>query len=436
MAVAQDRPYIGDADPAEQVATVLLAKRPLLLRAYRGRLPHEDLEDCLAQAALELVARARARGLDNELHIANALEQKFASRVIDRQRSIARRGPVTPLIADTGQGEEGELDLAISAQYGEPSEAATQRSELRRIREVAAELTDDQRLVLACQVSLGMDSTEFCDRFGWSPEKFRKVAQRARGRLRALLGEYERGERCRRLESSVLAYAAHAASAAQTEAVREHLANCGGCAAMVRDLRIASGRVAGLLPIPVLAKAGLGVKLAVATKLAALWRAVTEPIARLPQGVGSGADSGGGAIKAGIAMVCVASVAGGGQWAARKIARPGRPGSYAARLTASSGGAPQARPVAVMTDPAIRPALLLKRPATPAAVTRGKPRRSSVRSRHATVRPSEGSAAPVPPPASPAQRTAVVPRPAPAPSLTPAPKAPPAPRGSAEFGVE
>jgi hypothetical protein len=32
-----------------------------------------------------------------------------------------------------------------------------------------------------------MDSAEFCERFGWSSEKFRKVAQRARARLRALI---------------------------------------------------------------------------------------------------------------------------------------------------------------------------------------------------------------------------------------------------------
>src|SRR4051794_18272408 len=92
MAVAQARPYPGGADPAEAVATVLLAKREILLRAYRGRLSQEDLEDCLGQAALELVTRVRADGMRGERHIANALEQKFASRIIDRQRSIGRRG--------------------------------------------------------------------------------------------------------------------------------------------------------------------------------------------------------------------------------------------------------------------------------------------------------------------------------------------------------
>ncbi len=32
-----------------------------------------------------------------------------------------------------------------------------------------------------------MDCAQFCERFGWSKEKYRKVAQRARARLRELL---------------------------------------------------------------------------------------------------------------------------------------------------------------------------------------------------------------------------------------------------------
>src|SRR3954452_8400201 len=102
MAVAERRGLDG-ADPADGVATVLLAKRDVLLRVYRDRLPHEDLEDCLGQAALELVARARADRLHGEHHIANALEQKFVSRIIARQRALGRR-PAT-ITTDAGDGD-------------------------------------------------------------------------------------------------------------------------------------------------------------------------------------------------------------------------------------------------------------------------------------------------------------------------------------------
>src|SRR3954447_8415237 len=110
MAVAERRGLDG-ADPADGVATVLLAKRDVLLRVYRDRLPHEDLEDCLGQAALELVARARADGLQGERHIAHALEQKFVSRIIDRQRALGRRPATVTTDAGNGDGVGGEKEF-------------------------------------------------------------------------------------------------------------------------------------------------------------------------------------------------------------------------------------------------------------------------------------------------------------------------------------
>ncbi len=63
---------------------------------------------------------------------------------------------------------------------------ATLREELRRVRALAWSLTSDQRLVLAAQIGQ-IECSEFCLRYGWSAEKYRKVAQRARARLRALM---------------------------------------------------------------------------------------------------------------------------------------------------------------------------------------------------------------------------------------------------------
>ena len=63
------------------------------------------------------------------------------------------------------------------------------RFELRRLELAAHALSPDQRLVLACQIGLQMGAQEFCARFDWTPEKHRKVAQRARSKLRRLLDE-------------------------------------------------------------------------------------------------------------------------------------------------------------------------------------------------------------------------------------------------------
>ena len=120
------------------------------------------------------------------------------------------------------------------------------QEDVRRLRELADELTADQRLVLACQVALDMDCQEFCARFGWSTEKFRKVAQRARARLRALVADYEAGERYRSLADDLAAYVAHVAGGEQSERVRRHLANCPACAQTARELE----RVARAAPAP------------------------------------------------------------------------------------------------------------------------------------------------------------------------------------------
>ena len=83
-------------DPAEAVARVSAAKRAVLLRVHRHRLGFEDLEDCFSQATLELITRARtrARAFVSEAHIANALEQRFLSRISDRQRALGGRSPI------------------------------------------------------------------------------------------------------------------------------------------------------------------------------------------------------------------------------------------------------------------------------------------------------------------------------------------------------
>ncbi len=66
------------------------------------------------------------------------------------------------------------------------------RQQLRQVRLLARQLTEDQRLALAAQVGQ-VSAGEFCRRYGWSAEKYRKVAQRARARLRWLMALEEHG---------------------------------------------------------------------------------------------------------------------------------------------------------------------------------------------------------------------------------------------------
>ena len=178
-------------DPAEEVALVARAKRELLLRVHRHRLRAEDLEDCYSQATLELVAHVRRGG-------------RFAEQAASGERARAAlpvAGPRSPARAFGAQPDAGGARAALSLDSGE--EGGRHRRRARRAREagdaapgtasravLAQRLTPDQRLVLACQVGID-EPRRLLPPHGWSPEKYRKVAQRARARLRALMAADE-----------------------------------------------------------------------------------------------------------------------------------------------------------------------------------------------------------------------------------------------------
>jgi RNA polymerase sigma factor (sigma-70 family) len=319
----------ADQDPAELVACVSAAKRDVLLRVHRHRLGREDLEDCYSQATLELMTRARARdrAFRSEEHIANALEQRFLSRIMDRRRAVTGRSPIAAATeaalrhSDEDNGADGSGLATLADPAADVVGRLAGQEDVRRLREVADELTDDQRLVLACQVALGMECHEFCARFGWSTEKFRKVAQRARARLRVLVADYESGERCRALADDLTAYVGHVAQGEQSDRVRRHLSNCPACAHTARELERVARGVGALLPVPsavdpeVVHRVGvIGRTLG---RLLPFWD-TGEGVAAAKAGAaaagGTGAAAGGASLfgaKLGIVALCAAGAAGG-----------------------------------------------------------------------------------------------------------------------------
>jgi DNA-directed RNA polymerase specialized sigma24 family protein len=177
------------------MALVAQARRALLLRAHRHRLRKEDLEDCYSQATLELLAQARGRGGGAYLtraHMANVLEQRFLSRIHDRRRALRGRSPAQAML-DTALplGDGGGVGIEIADVRAEIDKLVMLRIDLRSLGALVHELTPDQRLVLVSNADSGIECAQFCDRFGWSKEKYRKVSQRARARLRELMRESE-----------------------------------------------------------------------------------------------------------------------------------------------------------------------------------------------------------------------------------------------------
>ena len=165
------------------------ARRALLLRVHRFRLRPEDLEHCYGQATLELIKQARGgTRFASRLHVANVLEQRFLSRINDRRRAVSGRSPMQAALecAVPLRAGPGEQQIDIADVRAELEQLVLMRHELRRVRALAELLSHDQRLVLASQ--LAQERREaFCTNHGWSAEKYRKVAQRARARLKHLL---------------------------------------------------------------------------------------------------------------------------------------------------------------------------------------------------------------------------------------------------------
>ena len=172
------------------------AARKSLLSVHRHLLRFEDLEDCYSQATVELIVQARGGGLrySSRAHLRNTLRLRFASRIADRRRALRGRSPAQATL-DGALSLGGAGRIEIADERADVERRTMLRFDLRSVERAAHALSPDQRLVLACQIGLQMSAEEFCLRFGWSEEKHRKVAQRARARLRRLLGEPARNAR-------------------------------------------------------------------------------------------------------------------------------------------------------------------------------------------------------------------------------------------------
>jgi hypothetical protein len=169
------------------VAAVAAAKREVLLRVHRHRLRREDLEDAYAQASLELVVLARrGRPFASRGHIANSLEQRFLARVQDRRRAVSGRSPIAAALEGAVSLGASDDVIDLPDERADPLRVAIARDELARMRGHLSALTHDQRLLLESQLS-EITCEEMCATQGWTREKYRKVAQRARGRMRSLM---------------------------------------------------------------------------------------------------------------------------------------------------------------------------------------------------------------------------------------------------------
>src|SRR5579863_5549026 len=121
----------GQRDPAEAIAGVAISGWQRLLRIHHHRLKRADLEDCLSQATLELLAAAaRGQRFAGADAIRAALDQRFQSRIIDRQRALGGRSPITASLHHAAALDV--LGDAIGSTAGDPLARVLEREQLAR----------------------------------------------------------------------------------------------------------------------------------------------------------------------------------------------------------------------------------------------------------------------------------------------------------------
>lgn len=174
-------------DSMDTIGEVAAANWRRLLRIHRYRLRPADLEDCLGQTIVELLtAAARGEQFADTDAVLAAIARRFDSRIIDRQRALAGRSPITASTARATPLDNLDGRLAAIGS-NDPVAQAIARERLAELAAAIATLTDDQRLVIVHQLDGTEPPSVFCARHSWSIAKYRKTAQRARARLRALL---------------------------------------------------------------------------------------------------------------------------------------------------------------------------------------------------------------------------------------------------------
>lgn len=157
----------------------------------------EELEDCYSQAVLELLLAVRAgRVFSNHRHTANALHQRFDARIRDRRRALAGRSGIEAALSTALSLGHPEADGIEPADVrADVEQLVEDRWQLRLLTHAAEQLSADQRLVLRNQLTGELAPRELCRREGWTLESHRKLAQRARARLRRLLECPDGGDR-------------------------------------------------------------------------------------------------------------------------------------------------------------------------------------------------------------------------------------------------
>jgi RNA polymerase sigma factor (sigma-70 family) len=134
------------------------------------------------------------------------------------------------------QGQRPEVELSAIPSLSDagaesPDEVAVDREAIAMGREALQMLSDRDRLIFRQRHQMDLSPEEILERTpGLSLRTYRKIIQRANGRVMAAYQRIEGGERCEEMEAGLLRrYVAEECEEAERLAVEVHLAHCRAC---------------------------------------------------------------------------------------------------------------------------------------------------------------------------------------------------------------
>ena len=216
----------------------------LMASARRVSLCNDDAEDAF-QRGLEILL-AKAPTADSRRLL------PWARTVIRNEALAVRRTRERTLGRPTGsislEEEDGDwVGLLPSDRRGTEDEVE-EREFIARSREALA-LLKPQELKALTQLAAGMSYAEIGRTNGWTRTKVNRCLAEGREKLRSVVRESESGGRCALIEPLISAAADGELEPTAAGEVRNHLAVCGGCRALLREYRRIPTAVVGTVPV-------------------------------------------------------------------------------------------------------------------------------------------------------------------------------------------
>lgn len=198
------------------------ARKGSLRELRRRGCSEEEAEDFFATAYAKVMAGVDpvARGF-SEPQMVEFLKRTAKNVMLDERRRQGQRPEVelsaVPSLSDAGAAS--------------PDEVAVEREAVAMGREALQMLSDRDRLIFRQRHQMDLSPEEILKRTpGLSLRTYRKIIQRANGRVMAAYQRIEGGERCEEMEAGLLRrYVAEECEEADRLAVEVHLDHCRAC---------------------------------------------------------------------------------------------------------------------------------------------------------------------------------------------------------------